>query len=85
MPLKKRPTEEVEAMLKDYSAGLTQLEICEKYSISQSAFVRIVRVSRGLEPDASKRKTENKVKKLEKTLKERDREIALLKAILKKN
>lgn len=85
MPHKPMSKDEIEKILQDYSQGVSIRDICEKYDISQNTFFRMLRVSRGFPADATRRKIENKVQKLEKTLKEREREIALLKAALKKS
>ncbi|MBO9665577.1 MAG: transposase [Bdellovibrio sp.] len=85
MPYKKRSQEEVDAILKELETGSSRWEVCQKYDLSESSLTRIINVSRGLEAEPSKRKAESKIKKLEDTLKERDREIALLKAALKKS
>lgn len=85
MPHKPRPKEEIVGVLSDYEQGLSVKDICQKYEISQTTFFRMLRVSRGFPADATRRKIENKVQKLEKTLKEREREIVLLKAALKKS
>lgn len=83
MPRKKRTQEEIKAILKDFESGVLIPEICKKHSISQTSFYRILTASRGVTP--SSQKTGNKVKKLEKQLREREKEIALLKAALKKS
>lgn len=85
MPHKPRPKEETLGILNDYDQGMSAKDICRKYDISESTFFRMLRVSRGFPANATRRKIENKVQKLEKTLKEREREIALLKAALKKS
>lgn len=84
MSYKKRTEEEVQIMLKEFAQGVSIPEISKKYSISHSSFYRLLWDSRGV--DMSTRKTSHsKIKKLEKTLQERDKEIALLKAALKKS
>ncbi|MGZ3770766.1 MAG: hypothetical protein ACXVCR_11570 [Bdellovibrio sp.] len=83
MPYKRRSKEEIENILKDYAADISEFEICSKYSLSGSGFRRILAASRGENPHS--RKVESKISRLEKKLKEQEKEIALLKAALKKS
>lgn len=85
MSRKVREKDEVEAILRAFANGSSILEINEKFKISESAFYRLLRVSRGLDAQPAKTRVRSKVEKLEKKLKEREREIALLKAVLKKS
>ncbi len=85
MPMKKRTKEEVEEMLIAHAQGATMPEISQRFSISEGSFCRILRVNRGLPADSTGKKTKKKVERLERQLKERDREIELLKAALKKS
>lgn len=85
MPYKRRSKEELNAIFKALDDRVPQKEIQREYDISDGSIARLMRVHRGLAPDASRKKIEDKVQKLENKLKERDREIALLKAALKKN
>lgn len=81
--LKKRSKEEVEAILREYAGGAGILELAKKYEMSETTFYRILGLSRGAVPKDKKR--ESRIKKLEKTLAQRDKEISLLKAVLKKS
>ena len=83
MSRKVRSKDEIENILRAFTKGMKPAEIFEKYEISEPAFYRLLRVSRGETPEASPRAS--KVEKLEQKIEERDREIALLKAALKKS
>lgn len=83
VPYKRRSKEEIEDILKDHKEGIAVFEICSKYSLSGSGFRRILAASLGENPNS--KKSPNKVSRLEKKLKEQEKEIALLKAALKKN
>lgn len=85
MPRKKRSLEEVEDILRSFANGLSISDISKKYQISEASFYRILRVSRGEPADASQRKRVATIEKLEKTLREREKEISLLRAALKKS
>ena len=82
MSRKVRSPEEIKAILKAFEGGMSQPEISKKFALSEAGFYRILRVSRGETPEASPRNS--RVEQLEKKLKQRDLEIALLKAALKK-
>jgi AraC-like DNA-binding protein len=82
---KKRSTEEVDEILKEFSECRSVSEVSLKFGISESAFYRLLKVSRGEAPCSSKKAQQTKLKKLEKLLLERDKEIALLKSALKKS
>ena len=80
---KKRSSEEIAKIIADYQGGMTQAELSEKYEVSEDAIFRILKKASGsLNNRAEKRA--DQVKKLEKKLKQRDEEIRLLKAALKK-
>lgn len=83
MSYKKRTAEETESILREYAGGASIVDLCEKYSMSQSGFYRLLLSSRGIEPKTSKQ--QEKIKRLEKKLQEREREISLLRNILKKS
>ena len=85
VPYKRKSKEEVEGMLKDHKDGLSIREICLKYDASESTVFRIVKQNRDLPKKPSTKKMESKIQKLEKELKQRDREIAILRDILKKS
>jgi hypothetical protein len=84
MSYKKRNKEEVEAILRDYAAGKPMREICEAHLISEAGFYRLLSDSKGVDP-IKKKSSESRVKKLEKIIEQRDKEIALMKAALKKS
>lgn len=84
MSYKKRTIEETESILRDFAGGLSILEICTKHSLSESGFYRILGAARGTDLKG-KSKSETKIKRLEKVVQERNREIQLLKNILKKS
>jgi hypothetical protein len=85
MPRKNRSPEEVAEILRAFASGEPLAVILKKFAISESAYYRIIRVSRGRPADNSKRKQESKIARLEKQLQERNKEIALLKSVLKKS
>ena len=85
MSKKNRPKEEAEEIVKALENGTDPREIRDRYGISLSAIYRLLRDSRGLEPNPSAKKQTIKIKKLEKTLQEKDKEIALLRQALKKS
>jgi Mor family transcriptional regulator len=80
---KKRSNEEIEQIIAEYQKGLTQAELAEKYQVSEDSICRILKSASGAE-DGRATKRADQVKKLEKKLIERDEEIKLLKAALKK-
>ena len=84
MSYKKRSKKEVEAILQAHKSGVSVTRICEKYSISETGFYRILMASRGLVIKSNNR-SQSKIKKLESQVKERDKTILLLKAALKKS
>ena len=83
MPRKKRSLEEIEEILRAFAQGSSIFDISVKYDISQPAFYRILKFSRGQSPNGDKRKS--KIEKLESELRMREKEIRLLKAALKKS
>ncbi len=83
MSYKKRSKEEVEAILHDYKLRMPIAEICAKHTISGTAFNRLVKDSKGFQIE--KRKPSSKVQHLEKIIAQRDLEIKLMKAALKKS
>lgn len=85
MSYKKRTKEEMENILREFASGVSLPDIAKKYGISQTSFYRLVLASRGLNPNAGVEQRRNRIKKLEKDLDARDKEIRLLKAILKKS
>lgn len=85
MPRKKRSTDEVAAILKAHAEGMRTAEVCKNFEISEAAFYRLLNTSRGLPSEPSRDKAQKKIEKLENALRARDREIALLKAALKKS
>jgi transposase len=82
--MKKRSKEEVETILREFAQGMSLVEICKKYDMSDSAFYRLLAASKGLDPNAYRKKSESKIAKLEKALEKREKEIRLLKMVLKK-
>jgi transposase len=82
---KARSEEEIKAIIKDYESELSAYEISEKYKISESALYRLVNVHRGVDIYPERKKHESENRKLKRQLLEREREIALLKAALKKS
>jgi len=82
--MRKRTKEEVESVLKDVTAKLSNYEICKKHGLSQTTLYKIIQVGQGIDVKAT-RKQDSKISKLERAIRERDREIALLKAALKKS
>ena len=85
MSYKKRTKKEMENILREFASGVSLPDIAKKYGISQTGFYRLVLASRGLNPNAGVEQRRNRIKKLEKDLDARDKEIRLLKAILKKS
>jgi len=85
VPRKPRTKEEIEAIVCDAEAGVSALEIAQKYDISETALYTLLRAYRGMPPKDYRKEEEKKSKKLEKKLAEKEREIVLLKAALKKN
>jgi transposase-like protein len=83
MSRKVRSQEEVEEILRAFANGESISEVCKRFELTESSFYRILKSSRGEDPH-SKRKQESKIAKLEKQLNERNREIHILKSILKK-
>ncbi len=80
---KMRSKEEIDQMIAEYQKGLTQAELAEKYQVSEDSIYRILKSASGAD-DGRAKKRSDQVKKLEKKLRERDEEIKLLKAALKK-
>lgn len=85
MPYKKRSEEEIQNIIKDYEGGNTLYEISKKYEISDDSIYALIKSRRGIDPFATKRKQQSKIKKLQKQIDEKDKEIALLRAALKKS
>lgn len=84
MSRKARSQEEVEEILRAFAKGDSIAEVCKRFDITESSFYRLLKSSRGEDPNA-KRKQESKIAKLEKKLKDRDLEVHILKSILKKS
>lgn len=82
--MKKRSKEEVENILREFASGLSLVDICEKHQMSESGFYRLLSASKGVDPNAYRKKNESKIAKLEKELAKREKEIRLLKMVLKK-
>lgn len=82
---KARSEEEVKAIIKDYESGLSLYEISKKHAISEDALYRLVNAYRGVDIYHGRKKQESENRKLKKQLAEREKEIALLKAALKKS
>ncbi len=80
---KKRNIEEIGKIIADYQGGMTQADLSKKYEVSEDAIFRILKKASGAQ-DHRAEKRADQVKKLEKKLKQRDEEIRLLKAALKK-
>ncbi len=80
---KMRSQKEIDQIIAEYQKGLTQAELAEKYQVSEDSIYRILKSASGHE-DSRAKKRADQVKKLEKKLKQRDEEIKLLKAALKK-
>jgi len=85
MSRKPRDKKEVDKIIKSHKSGESLNKILKDHGMSVSAFYRLLRVSRGEVPDPSKLKEAKRLARLEGALKQRDKEIALLKAALKKN
>lgn len=85
MSKKNRTPEEVVEILSEFEKGSSIYEVSERFGISQAAFYRLLKVSRGEPADAKKFKEKSQLRKLEGKLKEREKEIALLRAALKKS
>jgi transposase-like protein len=83
--LKKRTDEEIKAISKASLDGVPVAEICQRFEISESSLYRILGAVRANKPPPKKVPSIKKIESLEKKLREREREIALLKAILKKS
>jgi len=79
--LKRRSKEEIKAILEDVGKGLSKHEISKKYGIGDKAIYHIMSEAYG---EPKPKRDQNKIRKLEKELREREEEIALLKAALKK-
>ena len=84
MSYKRRSKKEVDAILNAHKSGVSVARICEKYAVSETGFYRILMASRGLSTTSGSR-AHKKIKRLESQLKEREKEISLLKAVLKKS
>jgi len=85
MSRKQRSKEEISEILKAYAGGSSVFEIRDRFGISLSAFHRLLRASRGMEPDTTKANQKAKVARLERELAAREKEIRLLKEALKKS
>lgn len=85
MSLKKRSKEEIDEILKAASEGKSVSEICKKFQISEGSYYRILNMSRGLRIEKTQNRQTRRIAKLESQLKEREKEIALLKSALKKS
>lgn len=82
---KVRTEAEIKEILRAFAGGASIPDVSKQYGISESAFYRLLRVSRGESPEASPRKDAKRIEHLEKKLQEREREIALMRSILKKS
>ena len=82
--MKPRSKEEVEAILRDVRGEMRMHEVCEKYGISETALYRLLALSTGT-PSKGYQRQESRVARLEKQLAERDKEIRLMRAALKKS
>lgn len=72
-------------IVKDCALGIGVYEICIKYDITEDQFYRITRKYKGIYVDAQRRDSyQKKLAKVEKKLKEKEEEIKLLRAALKK-
>lgn len=85
MSYRKRTNEEMEVILREFASGMALHDISKKYGISEAGFYRLLLASKGIEPNPGVEQRRNRIKKLEKDLEARDKEIRLLKAILKKS
>ncbi len=81
--LKKRSEEEIAAIIEAFKAGSSMHSISGQFQVSEDTIYRIVQKHFGTFTDRSALK-QGKVARLEKQLAEREKEIALLKAALKK-
>ena len=81
MSYKKRSPEEIKSIMDDITRGLSYHEISVKHDISESG-IRHILTAGEREPRASN--TTRRIKSLEKQLREKEEEIALLKSALKK-
>ncbi|RYZ89244.1 MAG: hypothetical protein EOP06_09610 [Proteobacteria bacterium] len=83
MSLKKRSAEEIENIIQDFASESSLHDISVKYSISEDAIYRLLQKHHGsFVPQSSAKK--KKITSLEKKVAEQEKEIALLKAALKK-
>ena len=86
MPYKARSKEEIENIVKDFESGQSAYDVSKKYKISETSLYQLLNSYHGVTRASDKRKShQTKIKKLEKSLAEKDKEIALLKAALKKS
>jgi len=83
--LKKRTAEEIKKINQASLDEVPVAEICKRFEISESSLYRILGAVRGNRLPPKKKPSQKKIESLEKKLREREREIALLKAILKKS
>ena len=83
--MKKRSRSEIDKILEAFQKGVPLIEISKKYEITEASIYRLLSASKGVDPYAYKKKSENKIAKLERALAEREKEIALLKSALKKS
>jgi len=81
--LKKRSEEEINKIISDFEGGESVHTIAVRHEVSESQIYRILQKHYGRYKDPNE-KRDNKIKKLEKQLAEREKEIALLRAALKK-
>lgn len=83
--MKKRTKAEVDGIIKDSATGMSVFELCTKHEVSEDQLYRILKKFKGAYSDIARReKSQTKVKKLEKKVREQQQEIDLLRAALKK-
>lgn len=82
---RKRTKDEVAALLKDYNNGMPIHELTRVHNVTEPSFYRILRASKGLDHNSTHTKQMSRIKKLEKDLAAREKEIRLLRAALKKS
>lgn len=83
--MKARSKEEVEAILKDMRDGMRVAEVCQKHGISETSLYRVLALKTGSASKGYEKRQESRIARLERELAERDKEIRLMKAALKKS
>ncbi len=84
--MKKRSGKEVNEIAKAAADGKSIPEICAEFGLSETSLYRILGFSRtGQIPQPKEKPSHQKIERLEKKLLEREREISLLRAALKKS